>query len=139
MPLPNPSVGTVIRYSYLWEREHGQGAEEGRKDRPCAIVVMSTDAKCYVCPITHTSPDPELGQIAIEIPKSVNDHLGLDDDQSWVIVSEMNVFRWPGPDVRPMEREEGAYGRVPYRLREIIRDAVYQCQNERTLRLIDRE
>jgi hypothetical protein len=28
----------VIAYAYLWAREHRRGLEEGRKDRPCAIV-----------------------------------------------------------------------------------------------------
>ena len=37
-PFPEPVPGLVIRYSYLWRREHLEGREEGRKDRPCAIV-----------------------------------------------------------------------------------------------------
>jgi hypothetical protein len=30
--------GLVIRYSYLWHAEYLEGREEGKKDRPCAIV-----------------------------------------------------------------------------------------------------
>ena len=41
MPLPEPVPGLVIRYSYLWADEHERGQEEGVKDRPCAIVLMS--------------------------------------------------------------------------------------------------
>jgi len=36
--LPTPRPGLVIRYSYLWAREHDQGREEGVKDRPCAVL-----------------------------------------------------------------------------------------------------
>ena len=38
MSLPAPQPGLVIRYAYLWAREHDRGAEDGAKDRPCAIV-----------------------------------------------------------------------------------------------------
>jgi hypothetical protein len=38
VPLPRPVPGLVVRYSYLWYREFLDGREEGRKDRPCAIV-----------------------------------------------------------------------------------------------------
>ena len=34
-----PKPGEVIRYSYLWHDEHRAGQEEGRKDRPCAVVM----------------------------------------------------------------------------------------------------
>lgn len=38
MSLPKPVPGLVISYSYLWSDEHKTGVEEGRKNRPCAIV-----------------------------------------------------------------------------------------------------
>jgi hypothetical protein len=42
---PEPAVpGLIIRYSYLWYREHLEGRDEGQKDRPCAIVAaLRTD------------------------------------------------------------------------------------------------
>ena len=36
---PEPEVGLVISYSYLWKEEEEQGLGEGRKDRPCGIVL----------------------------------------------------------------------------------------------------
>jgi hypothetical protein len=36
---PEPQPGLVISYAYLWSEEAEQGRIEGRKDRPCAIVV----------------------------------------------------------------------------------------------------
>ena len=44
MSLPRPETGLVIRYSYLWLREHRQGREEGVKDRPRAII-LATDTQ----------------------------------------------------------------------------------------------
>lgn len=34
-----PQPGLVISYSYLWSEESERGRVEGRKDRPCAIIV----------------------------------------------------------------------------------------------------
>lgn len=46
MSLPAPQPGLVICYSFLWSHEHRRGQEEGRKDRPCVIVLaVATDAK----------------------------------------------------------------------------------------------
>src|SRR5689334_4007413 len=36
---PEPEVGLVISYAYLWFEEAERGQVEGRKDRPCAIIV----------------------------------------------------------------------------------------------------
>ena len=39
MAYPEPEVGLVISYSYLWSDEAADGHVDGRKDRPCAIVM----------------------------------------------------------------------------------------------------
>jgi mRNA-degrading endonuclease toxin of MazEF toxin-antitoxin module len=89
--LPQPVPGLVIRYSYLWYREHLEGRDEGQKDRPCAIIAaIRTDAtggtRVLVLPITHSPPDnPSL---AVEIPATVKARLKLDDARSWVVLSE---------------------------------------------------
>lgn len=60
MPLPTPHPGLVISYSYLWQDEHRRGEEEGRKNRPRAIVLTQQIAEgvpiVSVIPITHTPP-----------------------------------------------------------------------------------
>jgi hypothetical protein len=58
MSLPVPKPGLVIRYSFLWSSDHAEGATEGAKDRPCAIVVAARrdlhgDIETIVAPITH--------------------------------------------------------------------------------------
>jgi len=113
-----PEAGLVIGYSYLWRREALAGLEEGREDRPCAIILATYQPvdgrhRIIVAPISHQSPiDPAL---AIEIPQRVKQALGLDWARSWVHF-EVNRFLWPGPDLRPVSRDEPsrfAYGHLP--------------------------
>lgn len=123
MALPPPVPGLVIRYSYLWHSEHLQGREEGRKDRPCAIIAaIRPDARVLLLPITHRPPDrPDL---AVEVPAKVKLRLRLDDGRSWIILSEWNEFTWPGPDLRPAPGGGDypiAYGMLPPGLFAIIR------------------
>jgi PemK-like, MazF-like toxin of type II toxin-antitoxin system len=103
MALPDPEPGLVICYAYLWHYEHQSGHEEGRKDRPCVIVVAverTSDGATVVTvsPVTHRPPDDPAA--AVEIPQPVRRRLGLDVERSWVVVNEGNKFVWPGFDLR---------------------------------------
>jgi len=125
MEFPQPEVGLVISYSYLWSDEAEAGHVEGRKNRPCAIVlvVQQTEAKApvvTVAPITH-SPPRGL-DTAVEIPLAVKRHLGLDDQPSWIVLDDFNVFTWPGYDLRPVpgHKDRYHYGLLPPRLFENI-------------------
>ncbi len=102
MAFPEPVPGLVVRYSYLWMEEHKRGREEGIKDRPCAIIFMAANEDgeriVTVLPVTHTpQANPNL---AVEIPPVVKRRLKLDDERSWVVLTEANRFIWPGPDLR---------------------------------------
>ena len=121
MSLPKPEPGLVIRYSYLWLREYREGREEGAKDRPCAIILASRDwngeTQALVVPVTHSPPESSVA--ALELPHAVKKHLGLDAERSWVVLSESNLFDWPGPDLRRIgDRDDSsvAYGFLPPRL-----------------------
>ena len=89
--------GHVIRYSYLWNREAKQGQEEGRKDRPCAVVLAHENGRIAVAPITHTPPTEHS---AVELSQQSKARLGLDGDRSWIITNEVNHFQYPGHDLR---------------------------------------
>lgn len=118
---PDPAPALVIRYSYLWRREFLAGREEGAKDRPCVIVAaVKRDGdrwRVVVLPVTHTPPDdPKTG---VEIPLETKRRLRLDNEQSWIIVSEWNEFSWPGPDLRMAQHGDEtsvAYGYLPAKL-----------------------
>jgi mRNA-degrading endonuclease toxin of MazEF toxin-antitoxin module len=112
---PEPEPGLVIRHAYLWWNEARAGREEGRKDRPCVIIHLRRnehqELETFICPITHTPPEhPEK---AMSIPAATKVRLGLDDDQSWIITTEINRFIWPGPDIRAAPGVRSAYGLLP--------------------------
>ena len=143
MTWPTPQPGLVIRYSYLWQREAQAGQEEGVKDRPCAVVLASTDdegrSRVYVLPITHSPPSNDTP--AIEIPPTVKDRLGLDSERSWIVVSEANVFAWPGPDLRFIPDKgpaSAAYGFLPPGLFRAMRDRFLEVDRQRKTALVKR-
>jgi hypothetical protein len=108
----------------LWLREARAGREEGRKDRPAAVMVVTAEAggekRVLALPITHSPP--KAGSEAVEIPLPVKARLGLDGDRSWVVIAEANVFAWPGPDIRPATAERFAYGVLPPAFFRHVRD-----------------
>jgi hypothetical protein len=111
MTLPAPEPGLVINYAYLWHHERQAGREEGRKDRPSVIVLCVDEPDAgttivIVLPITHVAPRAK-GE-GVEIPAAVKRQLGLDDQPSWVLISEGNEFVWPGYDLRK-RRKDGSY------------------------------
>ncbi len=143
MTLPKPESGLVIRYSYLWAREHREGREEGTKDRPCAIILaMSTagDAtKVLVVPVTHSAPVDAVS--ALELPPAVKTHLGLDTERSWVVLSESNLFDWPGPDLRRVgDRDDSSisYGFLPPRLFNEMRRRFIELETAAKSRRVQR-
>ena len=142
MALPSPEPGLVICYSYLWQREYEDGREEGSKDRPCVIVIAVRDEGgkrlVTVAPVTHSAPSsPGEG---VELPLLTKQRLGLDNARSWVVVSEVNEFIWPGPDLRPVPDDKGRYhyGFLPPGLFRQIRDRLTRWAAARQLRTIPR-
>jgi hypothetical protein len=125
--IPTPEPGLVLNYAYLWHDEYLSGSQEGRKDRPSVIVFCATQQAdqtvvVTVLPITHSPPSELLA--VVEIPKAIKSHLGLDDNRSWVVVSEGNEFVWPGYDLRKVTKSgEYGYGYLPPRFFAQVRDA----------------
>lgn len=77
------------------------------------------ETEAYISPITHTPP--EKPERAIEVPQATKKRLGLDDEKSWVITTEINRFIWPGPDIRPVPGGGYSYGFLPARMtRDLI-------------------
>lgn len=143
MALPEPAPGLVISYAYLWHDQHRAGAEEGRKARPCAIVVATTDAGgdtlVYVAPITHSRPDDAH---AVMLPLAVKRRLGLDDTPSWIVTSELNRFIWPGYALRPVARTRPdvfTWGFLPVEIFAALKQGIAAHQRERHLKLTPRE
>ncbi len=143
MALPVPEPGLVLGYNYLWTHEHDAGLEEGRKARPCAVIlareVVNGVVQVSVVPITHSPPD--AASLAIEIPAAVKRHLGLDSERSWIVVSEYNAFNWPGADLAPVSREtpdQFSYGLLPPALYEEIRSLMLEGLGQKKTRQVTR-
>lgn len=89
-----PRAGHVLRYQYLWARQAGQGETEGRKQRPCAVIlafkVNKGQTELRLCAVT-TQP-PSKSTHAVEVPEIEKRRAGLDGILPlWVIVDEHNV------------------------------------------------
>lgn len=83
-----------------------------------------------VLPVTHTAPaNPDD---TIEIPLRVKSRLGLDDDRSWIVLTESNRFVWPGPDIRPTDTENGYYGAIPPALFETVKRRFVELARSRS-------
>jgi hypothetical protein len=140
---PAPRPGLVVRFSYLWKREADAGREEGVKDRPCAVVIAiegkEGHPRVIVLPVTHSPPQPP--DEGIELPQQTKIRLGLDDERSWVIVSEGNDFVWPGPDLRFLPGhgpESAAYGFLPPLVFRTVRDRFLARYQRRQIGLVTR-
>lgn len=133
MAIPPPETGLVISYSYLWHGEYEAGEEEGRKIRPSDVVLaverQDQQDVVIVLPITRTPPTNPAA--AVEIPIGVKRHLSLDDEPSWIVVSEGNEFVWPGYDLRRRPQSDRYdYGFLPPKLFEKVRKAFLAWRRE---------
>jgi hypothetical protein len=142
MALPEPEPGLVISYAYLWHHEHQDGHDEGRKDRPCVIVVATERADdgatiVTVAPITHRPSDDPAA--AVEIPQAIKQTLSLDLDRSWVVVNEGNKFVWPGFDLRKIPATgQFDYGFLPPRFFNDVRAGFQAWRSKRKGQMIAR-
>ena len=128
MALPDPTPGLVIGYAYLWRDEARRGLEEGRKDRPCVIILsvrtVEGQTVVTVAPVTHAPP--ERAELAVEVPAATKRRLGLDDGRSWIVASDLNQFIWPGSDLRSVSRGARRFdhGLLPAALFREVRERV---------------
>lgn len=143
MALPKPEPGLVVSYAYLWRDQNLSGSREGRKARPCAIVVATADedgdVRVYVAPVTHSKPDDPY---AVEVPPAVKRRLGLDEAPSWIVTAELNRFVWPGYDLRPISRDKPdtfAWGFLPIEIFAAVKRGIAAHRKERRLGLTRRE
>lgn len=103
MQIPkDPPVGHVVAYEYLWQSQ-SPTRDDGAKVYPCAVIMAIDIAGpvklAYVVGISHKPPRGT--ERALELPVKLKKFLGLDDEPSWVYTDQLNVFAWPGPDLRP--------------------------------------
>ncbi len=105
------------------------------------VVVARVEAKgrteIIVAPVTHSPPERDAD--ALEMPANVKRDLRLDRDRSWIVLTEMNRFDWPGPDIRPVGSDgDPFYGAVPDWLFVKVRGAIGERARGGTLRVTKR-
>jgi hypothetical protein len=89
------------------------------------MAVQNADGEPEVLVLAISHSPPISPTDAIEIPPPVKLRLGLDGERSWIVITEANLFIWPGPDVRPIPGRQDfaiAYGPLPPRFFEHVRD-----------------
>lgn len=141
MPLPELTVGLVVRYEYIWHRRSG-AATTADKDHPACVVATfrrqgrPEDFVIYL-PISHAMPS--AGEEGIELPDHVKAKAGLDGAPQWVLVSECNIDTWPA-DLRPLPRQPGRfhYGHLPPSMFRIIRDSFVERYENKRAKLVNR-
>jgi hypothetical protein len=141
--LPGAGSWSGHTVQLLWSTEAKAGATEGRKDRPCAIVVAvpavdTGDTRVVVVPVTHSAPqDPAA---SFEVPHAVGVALGLGEARSWVRLDELHVFAWPGYDLRAVQGTDRIeYGPLPQPLFEQIRRGVIALDRSRRTQRVTRD
>jgi hypothetical protein len=132
-----PAPGDLLPYSFLWSHEAGAGREDAAKERPCVVVLAVGDGDnptVLVAPIT--SRDPGRAE-AVALSLGV---IGL-SRASWIIPWELNLFRWPGPDIGRAATPAGApwrLGSLTPPLRTLLADRVEALLKARRARVVRR-
>jgi hypothetical protein len=139
---PEPRVGMVINYAYLWARQADQGMDAGEKIRPCAILAVREEEDktktVFVSPITHTPPfNPRAG---ILLGQATGDRLGLNTRNSWLMCSEVNEFTWPGYDMYLVQRQPQSYvfGDLPRSVLIQAREKLAEFHGQSRLKFVPR-
>ncbi len=127
---------TNSRRIRIWAHEYKKGLVDGRKDRPCAVILamqgQGDDLEVTVAPITHTIPEDPLQ--SVELTDATRRRLGLDGERSWVITSEVNTFKWPGPDLRLTPTGRYEYGFLPATVFEAVKEKILNPSPVQVLR-----
>jgi len=65
----------------------------------------------------------------------------MDDIPSWIVLDELNVFAWPGFDLRPVPGSDPAtcvYGILPRGFFEMVKRLMLDQFGERAVRVVKR-
>ena len=129
MPLPEPKLGLVVHYGFVWARIGAGTPPDAGKYRPSLIVDLEAveearlpgRAICRVTylPISHVAPRRD--EQAIVIPPRVAQHLGLTAVTSFLYTSYAVEDDWPFDLGHiPGSSDRFDYGFIPPRLFEAV-------------------
>ena len=129
MPLPEPKLGLVVHYGFVWASSTRRAPPDAGKERPCLIVDLERVAEPMLhgrqvirvtyLPISHVAP--RRGEDAIIIPPRVAQHLGLTSQRFYLYTSYAVEDDWPFDLAHvPGTRDRFDYGFVPPRLFQAV-------------------
>jgi hypothetical protein len=75
---PKPVPGLVIRYAYLWHADFRKGQEEGVKDRPCAVILVTQDSDGVEIVTVLLVNETLLAQVPRDVHRIVQDAKDFD-------------------------------------------------------------
>lgn len=79
-----------------------------------------------MAPITRSQPEDETQ--AVKLTAATRRRLELGDEENWVITSEVNVFRWPGPDLRLTPTGRYEHGELPAVVFTAIKEKILRAK-----------
>ncbi|MGH7056763.1 MAG: hypothetical protein ACREFZ_02620 [Acetobacteraceae bacterium] len=141
MPLPELTIGLVVRYEYLWHRRTGT-SDAANRERPACVVATfrrrgRLDDFVVYLPISHTVPSGD--EEGVELPDNVKAKAGLDSARQWILISECNIDAWPS-DLRQLPHQPGRfhYGHLPPSMFKILRDRFVARYDNRRVKVVAR-
>lgn len=129
MPLPEPKLGLVVQYGFVWAGVARRHPPDAGKNRPCLVVDLEHVAESALrgrmvirvtyLPISHIAPRSD--EQAITVPPRVARHLGLTSERSYLYTCYAVQDDWPFDLARiPGSRDRFDYGFVPPRLFQAV-------------------
>lgn len=95
--------GTLVEYQFLWSHEENKGIVHGLKNRPCAIILRSSQQdseRIFLIPVTTKQPNATTS--SLEIPELEARRMGLKEPmRRWIILNEVNVDEIPSYVLEP--------------------------------------
>ena len=83
-----PPIGTLVAYEYRWLCQENT-RNDGAKAYPVALITLP-----YAVGMSHKPT--HASEKAIEGPKKLKRHLGLDEDRSWIYTDQLIHLAWSG-------------------------------------------
>lgn len=136
MTRPSPHLGLVVRYDFLWDSDRRKGREDGAKNRPCSVVLITGTGRIILCGISHT--DPGSDDLRIELDAKTKAILGLDGDPQWIDCGEVNETTWDDAGFIPTDDGHWEYGTLPAEIAQEMLDKARAQLNAQQLKWIDR-
>jgi hypothetical protein len=142
VPLPNPEIGLVVHYSYVFHAR-SRNIRDAGKSRPCLIAAAFPEADerlktgVLYLPISHSLPGAD--DVGVELMADAKYAARLDGVRQWVLVSQANQDTWP-EDIANLPGRPGlfAYGFLPPGTFRAVQMAFGRLFAERRFNIIPR-